>query len=1448
MSNLVFTVGVDTKSATESVNTFFNTFGQAAQNADSKLKDIFGKPIKKQIELVFENGQFISKELDTAAKEARKVELAAKAIKNEFAKTPKEVKLQLSLLRQARETTKKFGADGKTVTEDWKKLTAAIAKGQEELRKLTTTAGELKNKKPAQNMTAQFLKANLAAKAVEGTFKFLVGSVQNLVSTAAEMEVLDIQLQAFTGGADQARAALAEFAAIAAGTPFNLQQIANAGKIMMAFGVETNIAKKATKDLAVVATATGGDLNNLARNLGQIAAQGQAYTRDLTQFAIQGIPIWDEMSKITGKNVNELKKLATEGAISFELVNGALKSLAADGGAYAEIVKNYQNTIKGQTAQLEANFQLLSKTALDTAKKIAQAFGVDLLAPFKLLNAAIKEVAENLPGMIAKAIEMFQRFSPVIATVVAGLIAMFGPQVVAAFAGVIAKIVLITAKTFALIVAQTKLLLLMGPKGYAIIAIAAGAAALAIGKTAKTLQGAKEAARKFQKEMDEARKRAEALANGADGAADSSQNLMDTFNKGDRLDASIEKAGKALKKMGEDAKVVARETKLAKEEVQDKARVAVRALEDEKQAIKEAGQADKERYQEAKREIKAKRDTAIRAIEEEKSAAQKAHNAVMSNLDAQAAKVKAELASLSRSYDAAMSRAQASADAASARMDKRIARAEAAANAAQARQERKQQEEKAAHDAEISRLRRIEVEAKKSYDAEVRRLDELRSLEERRHDAYLRDLEERKSAAEGLYENAQRELESLLAKEEELFNQSIALLEEQARKAEETANAKISAIDEEIQAQRDLTSEVRNLIETRYDGEIEKLDQRRNALERQYEEEKSQIQSVIDDIESRYDNELRRIDEIQAASGAAYDAEIAALRELTPAEERLKQLKKEKLIQQANNLALSEEERLSAQAQLDDMERQKAIAEVRARQQEAEAGFEAQKQAILAQQTEALKVQEQLLAQRASFYEEELLAIEAATEAAEAAKQSEIAAEENRYQQRITNLENEREALAAGLEFELARIETVETAQTNSFNRRRTEIEAEIEANRAKYDNFISEIDRQADVEERRHEKAIALIEAEAEAYGSLYEKAQSEINVLKEAERARHEARMNELDIEEQRVNRYYDNLSDRLQQLKSDEEQKAKARLGQIEEEKRNAEFLKQQELNRIEEQKKKEEEKHKDRMEDLDEEKDKTKDKFDKEAEAMDIVEQLRIKQEKARVSRIDAQLKDIKRRTDDEIREIERGYDQWKYYNDLQMEALKKKIDRMKDVKDASEKGTNQIKSQATATGQLAGKAQQAAAALTAQAKAQLQLNAANNGAKTGSNPPARASGGPVSGGSRYTVNELGKEAFLSASGKLSMIKAPSYGTWTAPSSGTVIPAHLTSQLDIPATGINIKNINTSPSGMVSAISNARSNVRQGDNISNSVTIQSAQPRQTASDVMVQLAKLKRVRYS
>lgn len=61
-----------------------------------------------------------------------------------------------------------------------------------------------------------------------------------------------------------------------------------------------------------------------------------------------------------------------------------------------------------------------------------------------------------------------------------------------------------------------------------------------------------------------------------------------------------------------------------------------------------------------------------------------------------------------------------------------------------------------------------------------------------------------------------------------------------------------------------------------------------------------------------------------------------------------------------------------------------------------------------------------------------------------------------------------------------------------------------------------------------------------------------------------------------------------------------------------------------------------------------------------------------------------------------------------------------------------------------------------------------------------NPP-RFSGGPVSAGQAYTVNELGQEGFLSNSGRITAINKPRNGTWRPASSGTVIPAHIWKQM-------------------------------------------------------------------
>jgi tape measure domain-containing protein len=123
--------------------------------------------------------------------------------------------------------------------------------------------------------------------------------------------------------------------------------------------------------------------------------------------------------------------------------------------------------------------------------------------------------------------------------------------------------------------------------------------------------------------------------------------------------------------------------------------------------------------------------------------------------------------------------------------------------------------------------------------------------------------------------------------------------------------------------------------------------------------------------------------------------------------------------------------------------------------------------------------------------------------------------------------------------------------------------------------------------------------------------------------------------------------------------------------------------------------------------------------------------------------------------------------------------------------------------------------------------------------------ARAEGGPVSRGSTYQVNELGREGFLSASGHMSELKVPAWGSWTAPSSGEVIPAHVWAEIKAAGAMGN----SSAPAGLAGASRGGSGGSSSVDNsrITNHVTIQSQTPVQTASELMVASAKRRRRRF-
>ena len=114
-------------------------------------------------------------------------------------------------------------------------------------------------------------------------------------------------------------------------------------------------------------------------------------------------------------------------------------------------------------------------------------------------------------------------------------------------------------------------------------------------------------------------------------------------------------------------------------------------------------------------------------------------------------------------------------------------------------------------------------------------------------------------------------------------------------------------------------------------------------------------------------------------------------------------------------------------------------------------------------------------------------------------------------------------------------------------------------------------------------------------------------------------------------------------------------------------------------------------------------------------------------------------------------------------------------------------------------------------------------------------PGLWTGGPTQAGQTYQVNELGQEGFVSAGGRVAPIRKPKNALWRAPSSGTVIPAHIWSQMDVPKGGVQTtaRPVATSPGNTLARVVRAlQGTMTRGDSSSSAIyELSAVQARQS-----------------
>lgn len=168
-----------------------------------------------------------------------------------------------------------------------------------------------------------------------------------------EFQQLEIAFQTMLGSKAEADKLMSQLIQTAVITPFNMSDVANAAKQLLAYGVEADNVNETLIRLGDIAAGLSIPINDLAYLYGTTMVQGRMYTQDLNQFLGRGIPLTEELAKQFGVTKNKVKSLVEEGKVGFPEVEKAIISLTSEGGKFGGLMEAQSKSITGQISNIE---------------------------------------------------------------------------------------------------------------------------------------------------------------------------------------------------------------------------------------------------------------------------------------------------------------------------------------------------------------------------------------------------------------------------------------------------------------------------------------------------------------------------------------------------------------------------------------------------------------------------------------------------------------------------------------------------------------------------------------------------------------------------------------------------------------------------------------------------------------------------------------------------------------------------------------------------------------------------------------------------------------------------------------------------------------------------------------------------------------------------------------
>jgi len=221
------------------------------------------------------------------------------------------------------------------------------------------------------------------------------------LKSAADFEQTTISFSTLLGSAEEAQTTLKRLSDFAAKTPFEMPEIEQAAKQLVAFGERGDGLMETMKMLGDVSAGTGMDYSELASIFNQVRGAGKLLTQDFRQLASRGAISLRDIAGHFGVADDAAQKMMTDGKVGFDDLREILAGLTRDGGRFADMTVKQSESLTGLYSTFKDSIGIglrqIGTELLPVAKSVTS-FGIRSVEAFSEMDAGTRKA---IAGTIA---------------------------------------------------------------------------------------------------------------------------------------------------------------------------------------------------------------------------------------------------------------------------------------------------------------------------------------------------------------------------------------------------------------------------------------------------------------------------------------------------------------------------------------------------------------------------------------------------------------------------------------------------------------------------------------------------------------------------------------------------------------------------------------------------------------------------------------------------------------------------------------------------------------------------------------------------------------------------------------------------------------------------------------------------------------------------------------